>query len=128
MEQVTNPVICTHRDCGLIFNFGDARTTYEASATNKECKANCPLCGREVLYSEGFNVLLAEAPDEILAKLARALHQKKDRDQFETRVLIEFYKELGRRRVLELAEVEEDGTVRDLPTRYVPEQHSVSGL
>lgn len=118
--EVRNPALCTNEECGLIFNFGDARTTYEAMATGKEVATNCPSCGKQVLYSEAFAILLAEAPDELLAKLARAMHQLNERTHFETSVLTEFYKELGRRCALALTTVDETtGEVLDVPTRFV---------
>ena len=116
-EEVKNPALCSH--CGLIFNFGEARVTYEAIHTGKEVAANCPSCGGQVLYSEAFALLLAESSSEVLAQLARDMHDRGGRrDQFETAVLTEFYKELGRRYALVLAPEDASGTreVRSLPS------------
>ena len=100
VEAPRNPALC--KECGLVFNFGSARVTYEANATNKDCQTNCPSCGEEIRYSEARSLLLAEGGDEELAKLATELHEIPDRDHFETAGLLEIYKELGRRYAVKL--------------------------
>lgn len=119
MEFFRNPAMCTHGDCGAVFNFGTARETFEAVSKGMECSTDCPRCGRKVLFSEASNVLLAEASEAELAAIARSMHRNSDRDTFETRVLLEFYKEIGRRRTETLAEIGPGGEVLNLPERIL---------